>query len=200
MSYHHGNLRTALIDAAVDILDAEGTPGLTLRAVARRAGVSRQAPYNHFRDVDDLIAAVAETSFDELLDELDAVRGAGHDPRQELGVRYVVFAVENPARFRVMFGAQLQRRAAFPGLAAAADRVFTLLSAPPAALLPDRNAAVSGRTIAPHDPRAVLWSVVHGLAHLLIDGQLTSGTPDAAAANAYARAVTESIWFGLARQ
>jgi hypothetical protein len=108
--------------------------------------------------------------------------------------------VENPARFRVMFGPQLQRRDAFPDLAAAADRVFRVLSAPPAALLPERNAAVTGGTIAPHDPRAVLWSVVHGLAHLLIDGQLTSGTPDAAAAKAYARAVTESIWFGLARE
>jgi AcrR family transcriptional regulator len=199
MSYHHGNLRPALIRAAVDILDAEGTPGLTLRAVARRAGVSRQAPYNHFRDVDDLIAAVAETSFDELLDELDSVLGEGH-PRQleELGVRYVLFAVMNPARFRVMFGPQLERRAAFPGLAAAADRVFAVLSAPPAALLPDRSAAGTVGGIAPHDPRAVLWSVVHGLAHLLIDGQLTSGAPDAAAAEAFARAVTESIWFGLA--
>jgi AcrR family transcriptional regulator len=202
--YHHGNLRTALVDAAVEILATDGLAGLTLRAVARHVGVSRQAPYNHFRDADDLVAAVAESSFDDLMGGLEEVwrEDGGERVLQEMGVRYVRFAVTNPARFRVMFGRQLGRREKYPALAAAADRVFALLSRPAAASAPGleqvQSSADRSGPIAPGDPRAVLWSVVHGLAYLLIDGQLTGSAADAEVAEAYARAVTASVWFGLA--
>ena len=202
MAYHHGNLKAALTAAAVEILDREGIPGLTLRAVARRAGVSRQAPYNHFRNVDDLIAAVAEESFLGLQAALEDTGKGARGPRlmQEMGIRYVCFAVANPGRFRVMFGPQLHRRDEFPALARAADRVFAALSGPPASLLASSNPG-TGRparnTIPPGDPRIALWSVVHGLAHLLIDGQLTSRPPRPDQAEAYAAAATEMLWFGL---
>jgi AcrR family transcriptional regulator len=204
MSYHHGNLKPALIEAAAEILEAEGLAGLTLRAVARRAGVSRQAPYNHFRDADDLVAAVAESAFRDLLRSLEEVWREGGDERllQELGVRYVLFAVSHPARFRVMFGPQLARRGDYPDLASAADRVFGLLSRPTGAGASKAGGGPSGDgrqgPVSPGDPRAVLWSVVHGLAYLLIDGQLTAAAPDGALAEEFARAVTESVWFGLA--
>jgi len=203
MAYHHGNLKPALLAAAVEILDEQGVAGLTLRAVARRTGVSRQAPYNHFRDADHLIAAVAEEAFEELLGLLTDRWCEGGDERalQDMGVCYVRFAVDNPGRFRVMFGPQLRRRDEFPELARAADRVFTALSRPPAALLGDEVEQTASRPadrIPPEDARVPLWSVVHGLSYLLVDGQLTGGPPGAEAAEAFARATTKALWFGLA--
>jgi len=196
--YHHGDLRRALLAAALYILRTEGSAALTLRAVARRAGVSHQAPYHHFADRAALVAAVAQDGFERLADEVDRARSAAPNPVaqfQEGGVAYVVFAVRHPEHYRVMFGPELADRSAHAELDRAARRVFETLSAPPGGLLPP---AATG----PGAVRSTLWSVVHGLAMLLIDGQLEGRAGRApgvgpTAARRLALEVTDILWFGL---
>ena len=104
--YHHGDLRRALVDAARRLLESEGPTALSLRAVAREAGVSPAAPYHHFKDKGELLDAVAHEGW-EMLDEALARAKAGapslKEKMTELGVAYVCFARDNPALYRIMY-------------------------------------------------------------------------------------------------
>jgi AcrR family transcriptional regulator len=111
--YHHGDLRRALVDAARRILEAEGPTALSLRAVAREAGVSPAAPYHHFKDKAELLDAVADEGW-QMLDAGMAKAKAEAAPRETLtalGIAYVCFARENPALYRVMYDAARDREA-----------------------------------------------------------------------------------------
>jgi AcrR family transcriptional regulator len=169
-SYHHGNLRAALIEAARGILVTEGVGALSLRAVARRAGVSQTAPYRHFKDKEALLAELAAEGFRGLtarmLGEAAGATGAGAR-RQALGRGYVLFAVENPAFLRLMFGSEIPQKSAHPGLCADADAAFAVL-----ADATDAARAESGSTTDRRIAALAAWSMVHGLANLLIDGQV----------------------------
>lgn len=103
--YHHGDLRRALLRAAVVILEREGPSALSLRAVAREAGVSPAAPYHHFKDKSELLGAIAKEGFDKLKGVLaEAFATAGCDEtRSALGVAYVEFSRAHPALYRVMW-------------------------------------------------------------------------------------------------
>jgi AcrR family transcriptional regulator len=104
--YHHGDLRRALIDAASRVLESEGPSALSLRAVAREAGVSPAAPYHHFKDKTELLEAVAHegwTLLDAALAAAKAKAPSAAEAMNELGVAYVCFARENPALYRVMY-------------------------------------------------------------------------------------------------
>src|SRR5262249_52452481 len=103
--YHHGNLREALLDVAIRLI-AEVGPGFTLREVARRAGVSHNAPYRHFRDRDDLMAAVAAQGFRELTQGMQHAaerESAAIGRLKQAGLAYVSFALRRPEYFTVMF-------------------------------------------------------------------------------------------------
>jgi len=104
--YHHGDLRRALVEAGRRLLEAEGGADLSLRAVAREAGVSPAAPYHHFRDKNELLDALAMEGWDQLGDQMRAALAAA-DPARErlvtLGIAYVRFSRMNPAIYRVMF-------------------------------------------------------------------------------------------------
>ncbi len=160
--YHHGNLRASLLEAAEALLAERGAAGLTLREVARAAGVSHAAPYHHFAGLDDMLAAVAQRGF-EALGAAMAQAVAVPDTRERMlrvTQAYVACAQAHPQRFRLMFGPMLAGRARHPGLQQAADRAFAPVLQ--AALAHDRrhgaDLAVAG------------WSLAHGLSHLLIDG------------------------------
>ncbi len=102
--YHHGDLRRALVDAAERVLARDGAQALSLRAVAREAGVSPAAPYHHFKDKSDLLHALAEDGFQALGDAMKA--DFESDPDHSLttmGLAYVRFARANPALYRVMY-------------------------------------------------------------------------------------------------
>lgn len=104
--YHHGDLRRALIDAATRLLEAEGPSALSLRAVAREAGVSPAAPYHHFKDKSELLDAVAAegwTLLDAAIAKVRAEAATPADALDEIGVAYVCFARHNPAIYRVMY-------------------------------------------------------------------------------------------------
>lgn len=196
--YHHGDLRRALLAAALEILRTQGSAALVLREVARRAGVSHQAPYHHFADRAALVAAVAQDGFERLMEEVERARSTAPDPVaqfREGGLAYVVFAVRHPEHYRIMFGPELGDRSAHPDLDRAARRVFQALSAPPGGPPPPEASGPSAL-------QATLWSMVHGLAMLLIDGQIKGpsgkgGRVSAAAARRIALEVTEILWFGL---
>jgi AcrR family transcriptional regulator len=142
-TYHHGDLRAAVLEAAGVLIEKEGLAGLSVREAARRAGVSHNAPYRHFADREALLEGLAQEGVAQLERALAGLSG------RELGEAYVRFARAHPQRFRLMF---TRRRDAMHERFA---RAFAGLGT---------EAKVAG---------AAAWSLVHGLACLMLDGQLT---------------------------
>jgi AcrR family transcriptional regulator len=170
-SYHHGNLRRALLDEALATIRAEGVDGLTLREIGARLGVSRTALYRHFADKRALLTAVATEGFRMLRQQLVTAweeGGSGPAASQAMGVAYVRFAVANPSHYRVMFSRFVDPEPQEPRLAAEAGGAFQALVDAIAAL--QRDGVVRG------DDTVLMarfvWAVVHGVAMLAIDGQL----------------------------
>jgi AcrR family transcriptional regulator len=163
--YHHGGLRDALIAAAQDILEADGLSALSLRAVARRAGVSPAAPYHHFPDKQALLDAVAERGFDALTaamtTRMNRVRGAAAR-LDASGIGYVAFAVANPALCGLMFSPVGQNPSAGTALDSARQRAYAVLQDAASACSPN------GKTSAAECLR--LWALVHGIAKLVLEG------------------------------
>lgn len=170
--YHHGDLRTALIQAGLAILAEEGAQALTLRAAARRAGVSHNAPYRHFADKEALLAAIAEEGFDELANRLEEARARSRPSAQaqleETGWTYVWFALTHPGHLHVMFGSLISDPQTYPGLRSAGARAFTVL-------VEILQAGQAKGAVIAGNPRQLAfgaWAMVHGLALLLIDRQV----------------------------
>ena len=192
--YHHGDLRRALLDAALKLVRRGGTPALTLRAAARLAGVSQAAPYRHFADKQALLAAVAEEGFRAMTAAMrGAVSGHGDEPLlkfRALGLAYVEFACGHPAHFRVMFGPELADRSTHPSLADAAAEAFTLL----VAAVAHCQTAGFAREGDPEELAVTAWSTVHGLSALIVNGQLGGrGAP----VDQLAERVTQNLFLGL---
>jgi AcrR family transcriptional regulator len=175
-SYHHGNLRPALLDAGLALLAERGVDGFTLREVARRAGVSHAAPYHHFADKGALVRAIVAESFSLLGAALtNASRAAGDDTFDRIramGLAYVEFALDEPQRYRLMFRSELSRSgdSELPTEAdAAGGAAFaTLMSAV-------QDAADRGQLRAGTDAGGAAiaaWSSVHGLSSLILEGAL----------------------------
>jgi len=168
--YHHGNLKDALLDAAAALITEVGPQYFTLREVARRAGVSHNAPYRHFRDKDELLAAVAEQGFERLTKAMNkaASRGETALDRWKLsGHGYIAFALRWPQHFYVMFDAAFEMPK-YPECAAAGESAFS-------ALLHFIADAQDEERLAAGDPLPLAltsWSVVHGLAKLAINNRL----------------------------
>jgi AcrR family transcriptional regulator len=152
-----------------------GAESVTMRGLGRRLDVSRAAAYRHFESKADLLVAVAAAGFSELEARLDAADaadegedGAGIERFRRMGEEYVRFALENPARYRLMYGRDGLTRKDHPELREAGNALFERLV--------DMIGVYQGRgVIRRRDPRAqayVAWSAVHGLASLLIDGQI----------------------------
>jgi AcrR family transcriptional regulator len=172
-------LKSQLIAAARFVLERDGLEALSLRAAAREAGVSHMAPYRHFKDKDELLAAVAGQGFRALTAYMDGAIAAQGTP-EAAGVAYVSFALENPALYKLMFGAKLVAPSRFPELAAAGAEAF------------ERCLAASEREGATGEQlrlsAVALWSLVHGFASLAIDG-LTALPPEGCPRDAYIAAV-----------
>jgi len=154
-TYHHGDLRSAMLRAAGKVLEKEGLAGLSLRDLARRAGVSHNAPYRHFPDRDSLLAALAAEGFQQLGEAMQGRSG------KEMGEAYVRFALDNPERFRLMFGGAVPI-AKYPELQAAASATHAAL----VEAFKDHPR--------PEVAAAAAWALVHGLAHLKLDGHLAA--------------------------
>jgi AcrR family transcriptional regulator len=166
--YHHGDLRRALLQEAVRVIQAEGVAVLTLRSVGERLGVSRTALYRHFSDKAALLAAVAGEGFRTLRLELLAAWGSGGvEQFDAMGMAYVRFAVAHPSHYRVMFGGFVTGQTD-PEFEAEAGGAFQALVDAIVAL------QQSGR-MRRDDPLRManfIWAVVHGIAMLAIDRQI----------------------------
>jgi AcrR family transcriptional regulator len=170
--YHHGDLRAALVRAALELLEEGGSAELSLRAVARRAGVAASAPYRHYADRDALVSAVAAVGYRELAESLAAAHPspATADDLADVAVAYVQFALQRPALFRVMFGEpcdrdSTERVAATEAIAAYVTAIV-------------RNAFPGAE---PGALATAVWALVHGLAFLHLDGKLDASDPQAVA-------------------
>jgi len=168
--YHHGNLREALIKAALDLISNKGPAGFTFAEAARAAGVSPAAPYRHFRDRDALIADVARQGFVAFADALDAAWGAGRpDPRtafERVGRAYLQFARTEPAYYAAMFESGLAG-ADYPEMAMEGDRALAILRSACEALLDTmpKERRPPAMMVALH-----VWSMAHGIASLFARG------------------------------
>lgn len=159
-TYHHGDLPAALLRAAGKTLEKRGIAALSLRQAARSAGVSHNAPYRHFPDREALLAALAAEGFAMLGERL---RG---QPPRAIGEAYVRFALEQPQRFRLMFGGMLPM-AKYPELRSAADGAYRAL------------VEAFKELPRPEVAAAAAWSLVHGLSHLLLDGHFARAEREA---------------------
>jgi AcrR family transcriptional regulator len=161
--YHHGDLRRALVDAARRILEAEGPTALSLRAVAREAGVSPAAPYHHFKDKAELLDAVADEGW-QLLDAGMAAAKAEAQPRDKLtalGIAYVCFARENPALYRVMYDAARDNEALPEQMQEREDSAYCKVRDTMVELGADPAAAVDLELAT-----TAAWCAAHGLAEM----------------------------------
>ena len=199
-SYHHGDLRNALIQAGLELLAVGGAQELDLRKVARRAGVSHAAPYRHFVDKQALIAAINEEGFHWLAQRIQAtLREVPDEPFEQLlgvALAYVRFAQENPRLMREMFSGLTIERETFASLQTASKAVYRLYAEVV------RRGQESGK-IVDGDPTAlagVLWSVLHGLAMLIIENQMRPYTDGPEGTERVTRYTIEVLYGGFARK
>ncbi|MFI7872346.1 TetR/AcrR family transcriptional regulator [Streptomyces salinarius] len=176
-TYHHGDLRAACLRAARELLEEDGSAALSLRAVARRAGVSATAPYRHYADREALVSAVAAEGYRELSQHLAEAHPSPSTPDElaAVAVAYVQFALEHPALFRAMFAEPCdptsEERVA--ATAAISEYVRSIVRA----TFPGVDADALSTTV---------WALVHGLAFLHLDGKLDSSSPEVVAAQVQA--------------
>lgn len=181
-TYHHGDLRAALVRAAMDLLEESGETALSLRAVARRAGVSPAAPYRHYANREALISAVAAVGYRELAEQLAAAHASPSTPDQlaAVAIAYVRFALARPGLFRIMFSEPCDRdndaRVAATEAVSAYVRGIVQRSFPAA----DADALATAA-----------WALVHGLAFLYLDGKFDA--TDRAAVDARVRSAVQAI-------
>lgn len=175
-SYHHGNLKQALVDATVDLIEEKGPLAFTLSEAARRAGVSPAAPYRHFAGRDDLLTEVARQGFVEFRERLAAAHQQGEpDPVsaiQRVGTAYLLFAQQRPGLYMAMFEsgcnffdgerASVEAQQAYQVLYMAADALFKGI---------DKDQRQPTSLVANH-----IWSMSHGIVELFARGTPTRKT------------------------
>ena len=192
-TYHHGDLRAALVAAALGILETEGLQAMSLRAVARAVGVSQTAPYRHFADRRALVGAVAAEGFRRLERAMQEAM-AGEGGRQGFkGVAraYVDFGKANPALYRIMFGPEVAVTDDLPELATSSRSTLGFV----------RDAIEQLQKmglVRANDPwllATVCWASLHGVVSLMLDGQARTVVPDD---DALVDEIAQLVMFGLA--
>jgi AcrR family transcriptional regulator len=173
--YHHGNLKEALIEAALDLIAQKGPAGFTFAEAARSAGVSPAAPYRHFRDRDELLASIAQQGFELFEKQLSAAWDDGRPDTfaafSRVGKAYLAFAREHPAYYSAMFesGVPVQDN---PALLMASERAFAIIRA-----ASERLVALAPANV-PRPPAMMMalhiWSLSHGIASLFGRGDAAS--------------------------
>ena len=171
--YHHGALRDALLEAAERVLERDGLPGLTLRAVAREAGVSHAAPTHHFGDLTGLVSELAAIGFRRFNAAMVAAVAGEHVPMEKALARaraYVGYAQANPGMYGLMFRTE-RLDYSRPALHEAAEASFAGLAG---AIAASRQEQIVDGTLSLDQAAAIAraWSLVHGFTTLLLDGRL----------------------------
>lgn len=183
MAYHHGDAPAALLAAAAALLEQEGAAGLSLRQVAEQAGLSRQAPYNHFANKEAMLAELVRDGFKRLLGRMSPANGAGTATDRLAGAAeaYIAFGTEHPSLFRLMFSRELVDLRNHAEAKAAAEAALAGLSAIVGELVTTDRLA---------DATLVAWSLVHGYTELCIEADIEDAAMHSARARLFVRAVT----------
>ena len=192
--YHHGDLRRALLQAAVRTIQKHGFSALTLRAVGDELGVSRTALYRHFADKSALLTAVAAEGFRMLRVDLETAWDGGCQGLPSLtamGEAYVRFALGNPWHYRVMFGSGFELVATDPELIEEGNAAFQTLADALLALQTQKHVRQDDLSTQAN----FVWSVVHGVAMLAMDGSFEHRVSDL---SAFARYAVERLATGIA--
>ena len=195
--YHHGELRNALVAAGSEVIADLGPTALTMREVAARAGVTPMACYRHFANKEALLAAVAAHGMRRISRAMRRAAGSESDPLNQLtaiALTYVRFADRNRAQFRVIFGPEAADKSAYPEVGAAAEEGFQILREAM------RAAQKSGRFRQDGADELALqaWVSIHGLASLIVDGQIPLTGLSQRKADELVRRVVVGLFLGLA--
>jgi len=167
--YHHGNLKLALLDAAIAQIKEVGIEKLSLRGIARTVGVSQTAPYRHFKDKNQLLADVAAQAFTELYESSNALIDPDGSPIENIqaaGMAYLQYAIENPEKYRLLFGSTIQNRRSYSSMVEAGEQSFQIL-------IDQVERGIEAGDFIPNCSLLLantLWTHVHGAASLILDG------------------------------
>jgi AcrR family transcriptional regulator len=170
-SYHHGDLKNALIRAGIEILSKDGVQALTLRQVAKKAGVSHAAPYAHFADKQALIAAIAAEGYRQLYEKLAAAQESRVDALARLmavAQAYAQFAIDEPDHFKITFSGVVEAEKDYPDYVEQSKRCFALVMV----VVTDCQ---SGGILEPGDPELAtvsVWASIHGFVQLMLANQI----------------------------
>jgi len=196
-TYHHGDLKKALIDATLTLLQEEGYQSLSLRKISKIAGVSQSAPYRHYEDVESLIADVAREGFKLLTGNLEKVRRKFTKfpllQFRESGVSYVNFALKNPDLFQIMYGNQIQNHSKFNTLIASEEETFQVLID----IISDCQRAGIIETKNVQKTSMAAWTMVHGIAVLLLGKQVMFRSAHLKNAKNITKDLIEHLYLGL---
>lgn len=175
-TYHHGNLREVLIASALDILKEGSLQDLSLRALARKAGVSQTAPYRHFEDKEALIVVLIQEGSTIMQESMRLVCEKTEDPVEQLinmGLAYYDFSQQHPAHFRLMFGGNLENKEKYTSLIETEQQSYELVQN-----VVDECMKLPGAPDLSTDMvRLSCWSLVHGLANLILNEVLNDDIP-----------------------
>lgn len=192
-SYHHGDLRRVLLEATLKWVERDGLSGFSLRALARKAGVSHGAPYAHYPDKDALLAELAVEGYAKLTEAMRAAVAKAKTPAARFeasGSAYVAFALAHKGFFRIMFMPGLVDLKKYPGVREASEAANRVL----ADIVVECQAAGLAKGLPADAVTLMGWSTAHGLAALLVDGPLSPDPPERAI-----KAVASSLGALLAR-
>lgn len=171
-NYHHGDLRKQLLKKANEMISSGGLESLTMREIGKQIGVSRTAPYNHFKDKSALLSTVATEYFLDLKNRLSEIDATNYEDAMDyfkaMSNTYLEFALENPERYQLMFGKNSLRRSEYPELKEAADEAFYQLILI-IEFLQRYNILKEGNS---RSYAYIAWATFHGLASLIIDKQI----------------------------
>lgn len=196
-SYHHGDLKQALVEAGAQLIENEGISGISLRAVAKHAGVSHSAPYRHFKDKNALLSGIADVGFEQLAQSLSqAIEKNPDNPREQLlesGVAYIRLALRHRQMHNLMFGGVIKKQVAADDSAVTSDTAFLGLlqiieNGQQAGVYKQGDVKVLALTA---------WSLVHGYAMLASTGLLDHIADSEEASLALARTIESHLIDGI---
>ncbi|MCZ8341718.1 MAG: TetR/AcrR family transcriptional regulator [Leptospira sp.] len=196
-SYHHGDLKTALRLATLNLLQEESYQSISLRKVAKKAGVSQSAPYRHYPNLESLLVDVAIYGFQLLREKLQSIQAKFKKypllKFRESGVCYVNFALSNPDLFQIMYGNQISNHALYPDLTMAEESSFSVLED----IIQENQKSGNLSSSDIHKTAIAAWTMVHGIAILFLGKQVIFQNSTEKSIKKITKEMLETLYIGI---